>query len=156
MEGPGNNYKTSPVGSRHPEKTKINGGWKMGRIGGGGRKAGTLTNALDHRKLSVTSSHAHRYIFSHHAQHVDTSSKQQKPRPEHSLQLYTIKPKEDHSAATFISFVFFVIGLSNSFVRWVKSKKHTNLLAALRDVGGFDAEHNEMRKRRKTRETQRE
>lgn len=66
----------------------------MGRVGGGGRKAGTLTNALDHRKLSVTSSHAPGYIFSHHAQHVDTTSKQQKPRPEHSLQLYTINQKK--------------------------------------------------------------
>lgn len=66
----------------------------MGRVGVGGRKAGTLTNALDHRKLRVTSSHAPRYIFSHHAWHLDTTSKQQKPRPEHSLQLYTINQKK--------------------------------------------------------------
>lgn len=86
---------------------------------------------------------------------MDTISKQQKPRPNILCSIIPLT-KEDHSEATFISFVFFVIDLSSSFVRWVKSKKHTNLLAALRDVGGFDAEHNEMRKRRKTRETQRE
>lgn len=38
----------------------------------------------------------------------------------------------------------------------LNKKKHTNLLVALRNVKGFDAEHNDMRRREKIGETQRE
>lgn len=109
----------------------------MGGKSGVGRKAGTLTKFIGPKRVKW-----HQLPCTQvHSLPSCTTVRYHQRAPEAIARAFSAKtdhsPKEDHNAATFISFVFFVIGLMNSFVRWVKSKKHTHLLAALRDVGGL-------------------
>jgi hypothetical protein len=62
--------------------------WKMGRVEKEGKQE-HWPSSLDLRELSVTSYHAPGYILSYHASQLDTTSKQRKPWPEHSLLKHT-------------------------------------------------------------------
>lgn len=132
----GTTTKSHSMGSRHPCETEIKGGAGGGKSGAG-RKAGTLTKFPGPERVKCPQLPCTQV----QSPPPCTTVRHRQRAPEATARAFSAgtyhRPKGDHNAATFISFVFFVIGLMNSFVRWGKSKKHTNLLAALRDVGGL-------------------